>query len=115
MNTMDFYDDMVFQYPEIAECIEDTNTSKGKFFIPVLTPCIKDKEPYEKKYEGLDTYNLVNRKDIKVTPITYSNYIELPLPIGFTSAKKGDKFVVVFIGGDCNNPVLIGGVNNGNN
>lgn len=109
-----FYKDMVFSYPEIAVCIEDTDKQIGKFFIPVLTPCIKDREPYDKVFQGLDTHNLKN-KGVRPTPITFSNYIELPLPTGFTSAKKGDEFVVVFIGGDCNNPVLIGGKNNGCN
>lgn len=115
MNTMGFYNDMDFKYPEVAECIEDTDSNIGKFFIPALTPVIKEKSPYDKAYEGLSKYNLVNKNEIKVSPIIMSNYLELPLPIGFKSAKKGDKFVVVFIGGDPHNPVLIGGVNNGNN
>lgn len=115
MNSFGFYEEYDFKYPEIAICIEDTDEPFGKFFIPILTPCIGNREPYTKKVEGLDTSNIANDTKRFVTNINTSNYLDLPLPVGMSKAKKGDKFVVVFIGGDCNHPVLIGGAPDGVN
>ena len=109
MNLQGFYDNLDLRYPEIAICIEDTDSNIGKFVIPILTPSINTFEPYIERNNEFDTSNIINQEDIKVQPVNVSNYIELKLPKGYDSAKKDDKFIVIFIGGDINKPVLIGG------
>lgn len=104
-----FYDELDLKYPEIAICIENTETNIGKFMIPILTPMLNINEPYIKRHDEFDTHNIINSEDIKISPVNLSNYIELKLPKGYDSAKKDDKFIVIFIGGDINKPVLIGG------
>lgn len=100
-----------FNSPEIAVCMEDIeNNSIGKFYIPVLTPFLTFDTPYDKP----DIYgmrkNIINKKQVEksISPCITSNYIELSLPPGISDAKKGDKFVVVFMHGDLNKPHLLG-------
>lgn len=109
MNKNNFYDELDLKYPEIAICIEDTDTNIGKFMIPVLTPMLNITEPYIKRHDEFETNNIINVEDVKVSPVNLSNYIELKLPKGYDNAKKNDKFIVIFIGGDITKPVLIGG------
>lgn len=109
MTKTNFYDNLDLKYPEIAICIEDTDTKTGKFIIPILTPVLNTSEPYIKKVDEFETDNIINSEDIIVSPVNISNYIELKLPKGYDNAKKDDKFIVIFIGGDINKPVLIGG------
>lgn len=100
-----------FNTPEIAICAEDINDNTiGKFYIPILTPFLEFDEPYDKPdMYGLKK-NIINKKEVSkaITPCITSNYIELPLPNGITNAKKGDKFVVIFMHGDLNDPLLLG-------
>lgn len=104
-----FYEELDLRYPEIAICMEDTNTNIGKFFIPILTPTLNSSKPYLEKNNDFNTKNLINSNGLNASPVYFSNYIELKLPKGITTAKKDDKFIVIFIGGDINKPVLIGG------
>lgn len=104
-----FYEDLDLRYPEIAICLEDTVSNIGKFFIPILTPTLNKNKPYLEKNNDFYVKNLINSDNLTISPIYFSNYIELKLPKGITSAKKDDKFIVVFIGGDITKPVLIGG------
>ncbi len=113
MNFSNFYTNMDFKYPEIAICIEDTNTKIGKFFIPILTPMLSSDTPYIEKTKGLSKRNIINKNNLIINPIYESNYIELPLPNNYNMANKGDKFIVIFLGGNPNKPILIGGYNNG--
>lgn len=109
MKINNFYDELDLKYPEIAICIEDTETNIGKFMIPILTPMLNITEPYIKKHDEFEKTNIINGDDIKASPVNLTNYIEMKLPKGYNAAKKDDKFIVVFIGGDINKPVLIGG------
>ncbi|MDD3122083.1 MAG: hypothetical protein PHC62_01045 [Candidatus Izemoplasmatales bacterium] len=109
MNKLNFYDNLDLKYPEIAICLENTVTNIGKFFIPILTPTLSKKEPYYKQDMEFNVRNVVNSQELRIFPTFTSNYIELPLPKGYESANKDDKFIVIFIGGDINKPVLIGG------
>ena len=104
-----FYEDLDLRYPEIAICLEDTDTNIGKFFIPILTPTLNKSKPYLEKNNDFYVKNLINNNNLNISPVYFSNYIELKLPKGINSAKKDDKFIVIFIGGDINKPVLIGG------
>jgi len=99
-----------YQYAEIAVCLEDAVNSKyGKFYIPVLTPFLDNAEPYDKEDIFSIKNNIININDIRndIKTCTVSNYIELKLPFGNDNIKKGDKFLVSFIGGDPNKPQLI--------
>lgn len=108
MNTSSFYKDLDFKYPEIAICLEDTNNGIGKFFIPVLTPFLNKDIAYDKKEVGISTMNILNKNlNIEIDGCNLSNYIELKMPV--ENAKKGDTFIVVFVGGDINKARIIGG------
>lgn len=109
MNITNFYDNLDLRYPEIAICLEDTDTNIGKFFIPILTPTLNKTQAYYELDNAFDNRNIENRDDLRLSPVNISNYIELKLPKGYESAKKDDKFVVIFLGGDMNKPILIGG------
>lgn len=109
MNINNFYDNFDLRYPEIAICLEDTDTNIGKFFIPVLTPLLDKDVPYDESDNNFNKYNIENRDDIRLSPVNLSNYIELKLPKGYESAKKDDMFIVIFLSGDPNKPILIGG------
>ena len=100
-----------FNNPEIAICAEDIeNAISGKFYIPVLTPFLDFSEPYDKEDMYSIKNNIINKKEVEksIETCIASNYIELNLPIGMTSAKAGDRFVVVFMHGDVNEPYLLG-------
>ena len=104
-----FYDDLDLKYSEEAILLEDTDTGIGKFYIPVLTPLLDSSYPYIKQDQGINTRNIKN--DISGSEIGQcytSNYIELNLPNGELNANKGDKFILMFIGGDINRPYLSG-------
>lgn len=107
---MDFYSQNDYVYNEFAVCIEDSDTDVAKFFLPVVTPLLSSDEPYDKKDDRLSKMNILNKDDVNLNiyACTTSNYIELPLPHGETGCKKGDKYVVSFIGGDVNTPFLVG-------
>lgn len=109
MNITNFYDNLDLRYPEIAICLEDTDTNIGKFFIPILTPTLNKTQVYYELDNAFDNRNIENRDDLRLSPVNISNYIELKLPKGYESAKKDDKFIVIFLGGDMNKPILIGG------
>ena len=109
MNNKNFYKDLDLRYPEIAICIEDTNTKIGKFFIPILTPTVSKSHAWCERNNTFSRKNIINKDDLIIEPVYESNYIELKLPNGFKKKKKDDKFIVIFIGGNINKPVLIGG------
>lgn len=111
--TSDFYNGQPdFRYPEIAICMEDTDGPTAKIFIPVATPTLSSSLCYDTKGLPLTITNIKSNNINKgnISRITESNYIEMKLPDS-EPAKKGDKFVIVFIGGDVNNGVLIGRYN----
>lgn len=117
MNT-NYYQDKRFEYPEVAIALEDFYyKGKGKFFIPVLFPELTSEVPYNNDTSRGSTSNIVNyNKRHGISNVTVSNYLELSVPsyIGeslkdeYETIKKGTKFIVVFIGGEINNPKIIG-------
>ena len=110
MGSENFYEDMDFKYPEYAIALEDVKPgTKGKFYIPVLTPLLDSSYPYIKQDQGLNTRNIKNDiSGFEIGRCYTSNFIELKLPNGELIANKGDKFVLMFIGGDINRPYLSG-------
>ncbi len=107
--TNDFYNRLDFKYPEIAICMEDTDGPTAKIFIPIATPTLSNSLIYDTKGLPLNLSNIkstgINRGNI--SRVTESNYIEMKLPDD-QPAKKGDKFIIVFIGGNVNDGVLLG-------
>lgn len=97
---------------EIVVCLEDidnTKDNKGKFFIPAFTPFLDNDVPYDKKDPPSSTANIISgTHGLDIRRCTMSNYIELKIPEYIDSIKKGDKFVISFIGGDINKPYIIG-------
>ena len=107
--TNDFYNQLDFKYPEIAVCMEDTDGPTAKIFIPIATPTLSNSLTYDTKGLPLNLSNIkstgINKGNI--SRVTETNYIEMKLPDD-QPAKKGDKFIIVFIGGNVNNGVLLG-------
>lgn len=97
-----------YRYPEIAICLENTDGPYAKIFIPIVTPILSKNLAYDTKDGPVNLQNIISdTSSYYVTQCTESNYIELRLPDD-KPAMQGDKFIVVFIGGDVNHPVLIG-------
>lgn len=113
MNYTNFYKDQEFRYLEIAVCLENSNGLEAKFCIPALTPFVEQDEPYDKLDIEPSKRNILNKNktNLDIKKCTTSNYITLELPEKNreTGCRKGDKFVVSFIGGDINKPYIIGG------
>lgn len=134
MKDFEFYQDLDLRYPELAICIEDSVDGIAKFYIPVLTPILDSSEPYDITDINVNKSNILSdTSSMEINACTSSNYLELRLPgkefmmSSLNSTKddihntrttitdpcfKGDMFVVVFIGGDPNKPVIIGRYHN---
>ena len=109
MKDFEFYQNLDLRYPELAICIEDTDTKVAKFFIPVLTPILNKDKPYEETDNNISKTNIISdSSSMDISACTSSNYLELILPDNIQGCSKGDTFVIVFIGGDPNKPVLLG-------
>lgn len=111
MNSSFYNNSPDFKYPEIAICMEDSVGQTAKFFIPIATPMLSKNTIYDNKSLAKRTTNIVSdHSSMYIEPCIESNYIELKLPEN-TIAKKGDKFIIAFIGGDVNNGSIIGRYN----
>lgn len=109
MKDFEFYQDLQLKYPEFAICLEDSVDGIAKFYIPVLTPILDSHEAYDNTDIDVNTNNIVNDvSTMNIQPCTKSNYLSLKLPDTDNTCKKGDKFVIVFIGGDPNKPYILG-------
>lgn len=108
VGSTEFYKDLDLRYPELAICMEDC-IDTGKFFIPILFPLLDNDQIQENTDLSISTRNIKSDiGNLNISKCTTVNYIELKLPINNPIAKKGDKFVIVFIGGDINKPCLLG-------
>ena len=107
-----FFDENAFTYPEIAVALEEPVSNKIKVAIPAITPFIDTDKPYDKLDTTYSKRNIKNKikNTLDIKKCTVSNYIELKLPeyLENLEIKKGDKFVISFIGGDINKPYIIG-------
>lgn len=123
MNNFEFYQNLNYVYPELAICLEDSVDGIAKFYIPILTPSLETGTgAYELEDNDTRTHNILSDKSsMEINSCTTSNYLELKLPIiraydhstkSFTEVidqcYKDDQFVVIFVGGDPEKPVLIG-------
>lgn len=129
MKDFEFYQNLDLRYPELAICLEDSVNGIAKFYIPVLTPLLESDEPYDIADINVSKSNILSdTSSMEINACTSSNYLELRLPnkeymepsLGpnntitstLTSVQdsciKGDKYVVIFVAGDPNKPVLIG-------
>lgn len=108
--TSDFYKegDTEFKYPEIGICMEKTNGPKVKIAIPIATPTLPLEQAYDNKDLAISTSNIVSDKTaMYISPCTVSNYITMNLPDDIKSLNKGDKVILIFIGGDINKPTIL--------
>lgn len=114
MKDFEFYQNLDLRYPEVAICIDAISRYEGKFYIPVLTPLLNGDKPYDITDKNINKNNILNdSSSMDISGCTSSNYLILAVPnpdqYSYYKDMIGDKFVVVFIGGDPNKPVLIGG------
>lgn len=104
----DFYSNIDFKYPEIGVCMEDTTGPDVKISIPIATPTLPMDIAYDNKDLSISTQNIVSDLTaMYISPCTTSNYITMKLPSEIESLKKGDKVILLFIGGDLNSPVIL--------
>ena len=109
MKDFEFYQNLDLRYPELAICIEDSQDNIAKFFIPILTPILNGDKPYDETDINVSKTNIISdSSSMDISACTSSNYLELILPDTVKNCSKGDKFVIIFIGGDPNKPVLLG-------
>lgn len=110
MKDFEFYQNLDFRYPELAICIGKTlYRNIAKFYIPILTPILDGTKPYDIKDNNVYTSNIINgTSSMEILPCTTSNYLELTIPDSIHNVEVGDKFVIIFVGGDPNKPVILG-------
>ena len=112
--------------------------NKGRFIIPSLTPTMNQNAIAESTLPKQTNQNVINRENLGLSRITVSNYIELEVPkhlftikditivpnahrdeghytscspkatIIYNEFLKGQKFVVVYMKENNENPVIIG-------
>ena len=88
--------------------MEDTKGPKVKIYIPVATPTLRSDELYDDEDMFLKIDNIVSdTTSMNIEPCVTSNYITMTLPSDIESLNKGDKVILVFIGGDINKPAIL--------
>lgn len=88
--------------------MEDTEGPDAKIAIPIATPTLPTDIAYDNKDLSVDTQNIVSdTTPMYIAPCITSNYITIKLPSEIESLKKGDKVILIFIGGDVNSPVIL--------
>lgn len=114
-----FYQNLDLKYPETAILQQRCRPGDiGSFLVPVLTP-YQSSYTASKDTQHLNASNLMNAENnIGISTSVVSNTISLKIPnyLGNYAPQdmqgyiiKGTKFIVSFIGGDINQPKLIGG------
>lgn len=114
MANENFYKDFDLRYPETAILAKRCYAGEiGSFYIPVLTPYQSSSQVNSDK-QMLKASNLMNAdNNITINKSIVSNTIDLKIPnylrYGDNVFEAGTKFIVVFLGGDINQPRIIGG------
>lgn len=135
MKDFEYYQDLDLRYPELAICLEDANENGiAKFYIPVLTPILDSEEIHDEEDHNISKSNILSdSSSMNIKACKSSNYIELQLPevnrcectidgtcehcghpicvpkhYKYDPCHKGDKFAIIFIGGDPNKPFILG-------
>ena len=117
---MSYYDKNTSEFTEIGIAVgKYTYGKKAKITIPALLPLVPADKAYKETDEN-DDDNLLNRDptELDLDKGTDTNYVELLIPrylrydveeAGESTSykgKKGDKFLVTFVGGNINNPIV---------
>lgn len=103
-----FFSDYDFKYMEIAKLLEDSTNLIGKFFIPIVTPTLQSDTAYDLQDGPVITKNIVSDlSTFDIESCVESNYIELKIPSSIGDCKKGDIFIISFLGGEVNIPMII--------
>lgn len=97
MNTIsDFYDELDLKYPEIGIAMQDIdrlNPGSVKFIIPVLTPNLNSSKISEQTAYQNDN-NLKNaNKNLEITNLKISNYIEIKVPKELCAVSGGEYII----------------------
>lgn len=117
---MDFYNKSNMTYSEIAIALEDfTYGEDVKMTIPVLLPLVNYKDEPTSTTTYISNKNILNKNkdNLKVGKVTTNNFITLNVPKDLCpcfgideecehSGLKGQKFIVNFIGGNINKPII---------
>ena len=106
-----FYNDSKtdFKYPEIGICMESSDEDFIKISIPIATPTLPLDEAYDNYDLPVKKTNLVSpTSTLNIKSCCCSNYITVRKPDTMDKVNKGDKVILLFIGGNINNPVIIG-------
>ena len=111
----DFYKDLDLKYPEIAITLESFNKYKDATVlcnIPVLLPFM------ENSSSRIDTSNIENKdNNLAIGPCKIHNgtYIKINREYSQNcpsdesgNVRAGQKFIIVFVGGDIDKPRIIG-------
>ena len=116
MNNNDFFKNLDFRYPEIVECLK----KNGKeFYVPIVMGLVDDAglDPKEKKIPNTSSKIKNKVNNLEISKITKYNYINLEVPSYLwypdyettgIKYKKGDKFIVIFVGGDIDKIRIVG-------
>lgn len=104
----DFFNKKDFKYPEIGVVMENTTDRTVKIAIPIATPTLPLDYIYDNKDLPPNTDNIISDTTaMYIEPCTVSNYITIKLPSEIESLNKGDKVILIFIGGDLNSPAIL--------
>lgn len=100
-----------FKYSEIAIALEDYKFgSLVKFTIPTIMTFLSQDTIIKESHLNTKS-NIVNKNPLGINKYTSCNYIELYVSedkaCDRTEGKKGDKYVVIFVGGNINNCIII--------
>ena len=117
------YSDSTMNTPEIGIALEDfTYGGTVKISIPSLTPFMDNNKASSGNNKVIKK-NIMNKdtSQLKLTDCISQNYIELPVPLELYryklnepyertatySGSKGEKFVIMFIGGSIDKPIIV--------
>lgn len=115
-----FYQNRDFSNIEIATVLEDFHyKSMGKFYLNTIIPELDKSGPYEISIPKESTSHIINYNSKHgVQGLTESNYVLLHLPSYLlpevvtrpdgVTVVKNQQVLVAFVGGEVNNPRIIG-------
>ena len=104
---INFYNEQDFRYVEVGTILGVSN-GKAKVYLNSITPTLSSDSPIKTKHPKKSTEKILNKgaKSL-ITACTTANYITMKLP-SYIKVSKGDKVLVVFPGGEINEPRIIG-------
>lgn len=114
MSAENFYSELDLRYPELAynkRVIVRSNPGTVPFYIPSLYPNMSGGVRINNKISQNNS-GIVNKEKPTINKITISNYIDIKVPQELCSGSGtlipiDSTWVVMFLGGDINRPVII--------